>query len=507
MLDLIIQNCRVIDGTGAPAFPADIGVKDGKIAAVGFHLGEAKKIIDAKGLVITPGFIDSHSHSDKALYDSPEVKEKIEQGITTAVAGQCGGSAAPNYFDPAKDPQKSEVHATFPAFVGAMKGEFFGANHVLLLGAGNVRKTVMGMDQSHPTPDQLEEMKSIVRSAMESGAKGISFGLIYPPGCYFTEDEMVALAKVVAEYQGFVACHIRNEGENVLKAQEEFISVLRRSGCRGVHSHLKSAGSPACRGKVKTLLENIDRANAEGIEMYFDVYPYIASHTTLSVRLVPDCGRDLLRRLEDPAEREKIRRWNEEEAYWKGDLSWILVVRCAAHPEYEGKFISEIAEARGVSHIEAGMDMILDSKNACSACYFTMDESDVKAAISHPRGMICTDSSVAQKSTVYHPRLRASFPRALARYTRREGLPSLEEMVRKITSLPARVYGLETKGVIRVGMDADLCLFHPDKLEDQATFASPTLPAKGLEYVIVAGEIAAEGAVSTGVKKGTLILR
>ncbi len=513
MFDLLIKNGRVMDGTGSPSFAADVAVKNGKIAAVGFDLGEALRVIDATGLLITPGFVDSHSHSDQSLFSNPEVLEKVEQGITTAIGGQCGSSACPAKISEAEDRflegvgKKSEVYANFTGFVGAMKNVPFGANHALLIGAGNVRRMVMGMDQRAPTPEQMDQMKAYVREAMENGALGISFGLIYPPGCYFKEDEMVELAKVVAEYHGLAACHLRNEGKDVIRAQAEFISVLRRSGCRGVHSHLKSFGSPDSRGQVKILLENIDRANAEGVEMYFDVYPYIASHTTLSVRLVPDCGRDLLSRLADPEEREKIRLWNKNETWWKGDLSGILIASCAAHPEYEGKFISELAREHGVEEIDIALDMILESKNKCTACFFTMDEADVEMALSHPRGMICTDSRVASGRTVFHPRLKASFPRALARYTRREGLPSLEEMVRKMTSLPAKVYGLSTKGILRVGMDADLCVFDPEALEDKATFAKPDQRCVGFNFVIVGGSLAAEGAVSTEMKKGKLLLR
>jgi N-acyl-D-amino-acid deacylase len=512
MFDLLIRNGYIIDGTGKDGFVASIGIQDGKIIAIGDLQESAEKVIDATGLAVTPGFIDSHSHSDTNLFASAETIEKLEQGITTAIAGQCGSSAAPAKIPADQDVykegigQKSQVCASAGAFLDTMHSVALGANHMCLVGAGNLRKIVLGMEQRNPTADEMEQMKAMLRDGMEHGALGISFGLIYPPCCYFTTDEMVELAKVVAEYNGIAAAHIRNEGKTALDAQEEFITILKRSGVRGIHSHMKSAGAPEFRNKVPILLKNIEKARAEGIDLYFDVYPYIASHTTLSVSIVPDCGRDLLPRLTDPVERAAIKEWDQTQTWWKGDLSWVLIAKCANHPEYEGKFISEIAQERGVDHIDAALDMILDSKNACSACYFTMDEADVEAAINHPLGMICTDSGVALGRTVFHPRLKSSFPRAIAKYSRREGLPSLEEMVRKMTSLPASVYGLAQKGRIALGMDADLCIFHPEEFTDQSTFTQPNQRCKGLHYVIVSGQVAVENSIFNGCLAGKLIL-
>lgn len=513
MYDLLIQNGHIIDGTGSKGYVASIGIKDGKIIAIGDLQARAEKIIDAAGLTVTPGFIDSHSHSDSALFSSPGVAEKLEQGITTAIAGQCGGSAAPARIPEDKDTYKeglgykSQVYSSAGAFLDAMSKIPLGANHMCLIGAGNLRRLVMGMEQRNPTPEEMEQMKAMLRDGMEHGALGVSFGLIYPPCNYFTEDEMVELAKVVAEYNGIAASHIRGEGKTVLDAQAEFISIVKRSGVRGIHSHLKTSGAPEYRNKVPTLLKNIEQARAEGLDIYFDVYPYIASHTTFSVTVVPDCGRNLLARLADPAERAAIKEWDEKKTWWKGDLSWVLIAKCAAHPEYEGMFVNEIARERGVDQIDAALDLILESKNACSACYFTMNESDVEAAIRHPLGMICTDSGVALGKTVFHPRLKASFPRAIAKYSRREGLPSLEEMIRKMTSLPAAVYGLPQKGRIALGMDADLCVFDAENFVDQSTFTQPDQRCTGLNYVIVAGQIAVENAVFNGTLAGKLILR
>ena len=513
MYDLLIYNGHVIDGSGKAGFKASIGIQNGKIVAVGDLQEEAKQVIDATELTVTPGFIDSHSHSDSTLFASTATVEKLEQGITTAISGQCGGSAAPvripENMDAYKEGigQKSQVLGSAATFLDTMKNVPLGAHHMCLIGAGNLRRMVMGMEQRNPTPEEMEQMKDMLREAMEHGALGVSFGLIYPPCVYFTEEEMTELAKVVAKYNGIAAAHIRGEGATVLKAQEEFINIVKNSGVRGIHSHMKSSGAPAFRNQVPTLIKNIEDARAQGIDLYFDTYPYIASHTTLSVTVVPDSGRELLKRLADPVEREKIKQWNYNETWWKGDLSWVLIAKCAAYPQYEGKFIHEIAQERGTDHVDAALDMILDSKNACSACYFTMNESDVEAALSHPLGMVCTDSGAALGKTVFHPRLKASFPRAIARYTRREGLPSLEEMIRKMTSLPASVYGLKEKGHIAVGMDADLCIFDAKSFEDQATFAKPNQRCTGLNYVIVSGQVAVQDSVYNGTLAGKLILR
>ena len=190
------------------------------------------------------------------------------------------------------------------------------------------------MEQRSPTPEEMDQMKAMLRDGMEHGALGVSFGLIYPPCNYFTEAEMTELAKVVAEYNGIAACHIRGEGKTVLAAQEEFISIVKNSGVRGIHSHIKSSGAPEYRNKVPMLLKNIEKARAEGIDLYFDVYPYIASHTTLSVTIVTDSGRNLLARLADPVERAAIKEWDNNHTWWKGDLSWVMIAKCAAYPEY-----------------------------------------------------------------------------------------------------------------------------------------------------------------------------
>lgn len=513
MYDLIIKNGKIIDGTGSPYYRSDIGIKDGKIAKIAKNLTEAEKIIDAKGLTVTPGFIDSHSHSDSSLLTFPDLKEKIEQGITTSVAGQCGDSPAPISRDVKPENARviegfgklTDIYQTMGTFLSLAKEQSYGSNTICLVGHGQLRSAVMGMEKREPTDEEMEKMKELLRDAMEHGALGMSMGLIYPPGSYSKMEELVELSKIVAEYGGVIASHIRDEGAQLIEATEEFIEIVKLSGARGVHSHHKTCGHRENWGKVSHSLRLIDKANEEGTEIYCDVYPYIATHTSASVRFVPDSGQNLLERLKDASERAKMKEWGR--AKWGDDLSWAQVTRCTAYPQYEGLRIPEIAKLHGKDVYDTIYDMILVSNNACSCSYFTMCEEDVETVMAHPRAMICTDSGVAETRKVYHPRMRGTFPRTLGRYVRERVVTTLPEMIRKMTAMPAAVYNLQTKGLIREGMDADICIFDAEKIIDRSEYTNCTAGAEGLNYVILNGEVVCENAVFNGKRNGKLILR
>ena len=496
MYDILIQNGRLIDGTGSPAMKAQVAIKDGRIVKIARYIPEeAKTVINAAGKVVTPGFVDSHSHSDYQFSSNPVQTEKIEQGITTSVAGQCGGSVC---------------SANAAEFLDNAKGAELGANMALLIGHGSIRRAVFGTENREPTPEELEKMKDIMRTAMEHGALGVSFGLIYTPGCYAKTDEVLEIAKVVGQFHGIAAIHLRNESVYLTKAVEEFISIVRESGVRGVISHHKAAGLTENWGKIHTTLRMIDQANAEGLELYADVYPYAAASTNFSSSFIPAADKTggneaTLKRLEDP---EKVAQWKQLFYDKYADARWIMATRCPGAPEYEGLRVHEIAEKMGVDEFTAAMELIRLTKNEASAVFFSMCEEDVETVIAHPRVMICTDSGVTTAaSTMYHPRLRASFPRALGRYVREKGVVSLPEMIRKMTSMPAAVYGFKSKGLIREGFDADICIFDPDTIIDRANFTNPHLHAEGLDYVIVGGKIAAVNAVATGELGGTILYR
>lgn len=514
MFDLIIKNGAVIDGTGSPAYYSDIAIANGKIVRISRNItDESLKIIDARGLTVTPGFIDSHSHSDGQMFEYPDMIHKIEQGITTSVAGQCGISFAPGIIDEKNDKyaegigKLSDAAKSFGNFAKAMQGVSFGSNNVCFVGHGNIRRVVMGMSQEKPTEKELEDMKAHVREAMENGALGLSFGLIYPPGSYADTDELVELAKIVKEYNGLISAHIRSESDKLAESVKEFIEVVRRTGVRGIISHHKACGSNENHGKVTHTLRLIDQANEEGLDVYLDVYPYEATHTSASVTFVHDSGRSLMERLASEEERAKMREVNKTK-WWAKDYSWIQVADCKGYPQYEGMFVPDIARIHGKDEYETILDMIYESNNECTCCYFTICDEDVKRVISHPRAMICTDGSgsIIKGQETFHPRNKGSFPRALGRYVREKKVISLYEMIRKMTSMPARVYGLNKKGLIWEGMDADICIFDADKIIDRADFSDCNRRAEGLNYVILGGEVVVEDAVHNGVKKGNLIL-
>lgn len=504
MYDLLIQNATIIDGTGTAPFMADLAVSLGKIAAIApsIDTSEATEVLDAAGLTVTPGFIDSHSHSDSAILTWSDQKEKIEQGIVLSVTGQCGSSQAPR--------RKEDGLYRMSDFLKEATKVPQGSGAVCLIGHCSVRSAVMQNENRQPTAGELEQMKALVRNAMESGCIGMSFGLIYIPGCYAQTDELIVLAKVVAEYGGLISAHIRNEGDQLLEAVEEFITIIKAAGVRGVISHLKAAEQHNW-GKVQTAIQMIEAANANGADIYCDVYPYCASSTSLHARLLPvqfhpPGTKNVLDLLDNEDILDRIRSWAWDR--WHGDFSWILITRCQGHPEYLGKRLSEIAAMRGSNdQLQTGFELLRETQNSVSACFFTMCEDDVARALRFERSMICTDSSSACGNTSYHPRLRASFVRALAYYVRERGVVSLPEMIRKMTSLPAHVYGLTGKGRIAPGYDADLCIFDLQTLQDQADFVNCTVKNEGLSYVLVAGETVVTDGVHNGKRNAKILLK
>lgn len=514
MYDLLIKNGAIINGTGSPAFYGDVAVRDGKIVRIGKGLEGAKTVIDAAGLTVTPGFIDSHAHSENSILDHPGLIEKIEQGITTSVGGQCGSSPAPISRD--ADPEKAtqlgaygkstDIYRTFATFLNTVKDVPTGSNTAVLVGHSALRKAAMGMDNRVPAAGELEKMKDLLAEGMEHGALGISFGLFYAPGAYADTQEAIELARVVGKHHGIVAAHIRDEGDRLIESVEEFLTIIRESGARGVISHHKAMDRRNW-GKVHTTLRMIDQANAEGMDVYCDAYPYTAYNTSLSAVFLPAealayGARNVLR---DPRQREKIKEWNRRRR--TGDLSWVQVTTCTDFPQFMGKRVPEIAREMGVDDYEAVFELISGSEAAPNASYFAMCEADVEAVMAHPRAMICTDSGVARRLTVYHPRLRGTFPRALGRYVRERKVVSLPEMIRKMTSMPASVYGFRTKGLLWEGMDADICVFDADKICDKAEFTDCGKRAEGLNYVILNGEIVVRDAVYQGGKPGRFLLR
>ncbi len=494
MFDLIIKNASVIDGTGKEGYRADIAIKDGKITKIADSIDGADKIIDAKGLTVTPGWIDSHSHSDKTFLTYPDQKEKIEQGITFSVTSNCGLSEA-------------------PIMSGMTMGDFLdkatavpqGSSASVYVGHNTLRAAVMGKENRVATAEDMEKMKALLREGLEAGALGMSFGLFYVPGCYSTLDECIELAKVVAEYGKVISSHVRNEADTLVESVEEFLTIAKESGCRAVFSHHKAMDRSNW-GKVKTTLSIIDKAVAEGIDAYQDTYPYTASATSVIARFVPkmfhpEGTKNVVALLDSREKCDEIKaHWLKK---WGDDLSWALITSCGTHSEYAGKNINEIAEMRGqTDRYETVFDIIRLSNGGAQACFFMMCDEDLEYVIKHPRTMICTDASVAGASSSFHPRLRASFPRAIAKYVNDKKLLSLPEMIRKMTSLPAHVYHLDSKGIIAEGYDADLCIIDADNVTDCADYINCTPNNKGLEYVIIDGKTVLENGAYNGTRAG-----
>ena len=518
MYDLIIKNGEIVDGCGNEPYFADIAVKDGKIIKIAAGITDPSvKTVDATGLTVTPGFIDSHSHADSAVITHPMQKEKIEQGITTAIAGMCGTSSAPLpiYHEKSDEIEypgigtNTEICKTMSSYLKTTRNIPQGCNIAMFVGHSALRKAAMGMANRKPTPDELEKMKELVRDAMDAGAYGMSIGLYYTPGNFSDEHEIIELAKVVAEKGGVLSAHIRGEGDSLIESSEEFLRIVKASGVRGVHSHIKASNERNF-GKVKTVLEMIGKANEEGFEVYCDVYPYIAAATSLSASFVPPhmrADRMTIPTLTNPESREMAKQIKRAAYNTEPDFSWVLVTYAKNRPDVIGKRVNEIAKERGCDVFDAVYDIIVDSGDNTSACYFSMSEEDVETAIQHPRAMICTDSGVSKGKTVYHPRLRASFPRAIGRYARDGKLLPLTEIIRKTTSLPAYVYGLQGKGQIKEGFDADICIFDKNAFIDKADFTNCTIGCEGLNYVIVSGEIAAENAIQNDKRLGKVLMK
>ena len=512
MFDYLIKNANIVDGTGKDAYAGDIAIQGDKIAAIGKDLGEAKEIIDAKGLTVTPGFIDSHSHGDELLTRYRQVENLLLQGITTSMTGQCGTSAAP-CFDPSCDDY--ELRTSVEKWFESLEKDGVGMNVSLFTGHGNIRKKVMGYPGNRDaTPEEMQEMKDLLNKSIDEGSRGLNSGTYYAPCVYASTDEVVELCKTVAERGGMFSCHIRSESVRLLESVAEMIEISRRSGVRAVISHHKAAGGPNYWGLSEKTLKMIEDARAEGVDIWTDVYPFSACSTSLWATYfspsVQALGKEAVaEKLNDPEFRKQCREWIEEtfiKYSWKEKgLSWCMLVDLQyAYPEYQGLRINEAAAIHGKDEFDTLFDVLQANKMSGRGVLFTMNEEDVERIISKPYVMIGTDGAGVGMDCV-HPRSTSSFTRAIAHYWRERKVCPFTEMIRKMTSLPAQVYKLENKGEIAVGKDADLCIFDPMTLKVNATFAQPNLYNEGFEYIFVNGKIAVRKDRVTGVLNGKVL--
>jgi N-acyl-D-amino-acid deacylase len=518
--DLIIENGRIIDGAGNPWFRADIGVIGDKIANIGeLHGACAANNIDVEGYIVSPGFIDIHGHSDYSVLIDPRVESKIRQGVTTEVLGHCGNSPAPmshevkmyrENFMRAQLPEDFKFDwNTMAEYLDLIEKQGTAFNVVALVGQGTVRQNVMGFENRQPTKGELYEMKELVDGAMIDGAWGMSSGLVTTPSCYADTDELVELAKIVAKHNGVYYCHIRGEGETLTESLREAIEVGSRSSVSLEIVHFKASGKENW-GKTEEGLRIIQKARNQGFDVTIDQYPYIASSIGLSALIPPwvhEGGVEkLLERLRDPEVRQKIAAGPSR---LTDDLDMVVISYAKQHPEYEGKSITEIAKDKGQDPIYTIFDILLEEKAQVGMVYFGMSEDDVKRVMKSPYMMVCSDGRGVSPTGFLgkgkpHPRYYGAFPRVLGRYVN-ENVISLQEAVRKMTSMPAQRIGLRDRGLLREGFKADITVFDPKNVRDEATFITPHRFASGIPYVIVNGIIVIRDSKNTGQLPGEVI--
>jgi N-acyl-D-amino-acid deacylase len=524
MYDILIENGCILDGSGNPWFKGDIGIKDGKIAQIGpLKRKRARERMDAKGLIVAPGFIDIHNHSDAVPFVSPREEGRILQGITTEIIGNCGVSLAP-VFKETQDLLKKYVGPF--CFEAPLRwdwqtlGEFLDrvderqnlTNMGAWVGHGAIRIAAMGFDNRKPTAEELAKMKELVAQAMDQGAYGLSSGLIYPPGVYSDRAEMTELCKVVAEMGGVYTTHMRNEQDLVIDSVKETITVAERSGVSTIIAHHKTNGRKNW-GKSRQTLQLIDEARDRGFDITCDVYPYIAGSTFLWALLPPwvqegGIGK-LLERLHSKENRRRIQEnfihglpgWPNlvEGSGWDG----ILISSCQKNKDLEGKTLRQIADARKAEPADVLFDILLEVNADVLMVLFGMSEEDVTNILRHPAAMVGSDAIPSTGKP--HPRYFGAFPRVLSKYVREDKVLCLPEAVRKMTSMPAQKLGLRDRGMIREGMWADLVIFDPKTIEDKATFTNPRQYPKGIPYVLVNGQMAVCAGKVTGALAGRVL--
>ena len=511
--DLLIKHGTVVDGTGAPGVQADVGVRQGRIAAMAPGLeGEAAREIDARGRIVAPGFIDVHTHSDFTLLTTPGADSKVRQGITTEVVGNCGFSPAPvspgaldllREYAGFLNPQLSWDWRRLGEYYERVEEQGCAINMAPLVGHGAVRIAAMGFANRPPTAGELLQMQHLVGEAMEDGAFGMSSGLIYTPGCFGDTAELIALAQVAAEANGIYATHMRGEGGALEAAIAEALEIGEAAQISVQISHLKASGRDNW-GKMETALQMLEAGRARGIAVDADIYPYIAASTTMT-SLFPAWTLEggveqFLLRLADAATRQRIidevQGGKEGWSRANGALGWddVVISSCQNQKAFEGQNLAQIAAAMGKDPAHAMMDFMLAEKGVASVILFMMSEENVALGIAHPMLMIGSDSLAlaAGRGGKPHPRTYGTFPRVLGKYVREEKIITLEDGVRKMTSMAAAKLGLEDRGVLAEGKAADMTIFDAALVVDRATFDEPHQYPDGIDYVIVNGQIVVE---------------
>ncbi len=529
MFDLLIRRARVLDGLGNDECVADIGLKGDTISDIGnLADAEAGRTIDADGLHAAPGFIDMHTHSGFLYPVNPKVESKVHQGVTTEVIGHCGTSVAPMRGDAKREAESLTrilnldiTWETFDEYNKVLLDTGVAVNICHLVGHGTVRDAVMGRTDRAPTDDEIAAMHKEIDLAFEQGVFGMSTGLIYPPGCYATTDELIALSKAVSRNGGMYHSHIRGEGETVLKSISEAIEIGEGAGVPVHISHLKVSGQTYW-SNGSQVLGLIDEALKMGMDIGADQYPYLAGHTEMPAILpkwVHNEGRQvLLERLSDPKMRARIKQEMQEA---EGEFSidnitggWdgIFIGLSAGNPDYQGKTVKQVSEELGKDSIDTVMDIIVECNGVAFVNLMTQSEDNMRLFIKHPRVMVGSDASAMAPYGLLgiampHPRTYGTFPRVLGEYVREQKILSLPEAVRKMTSLTAGRLGLKDRGVLGPGKKADIVLFNAETIADRATYQDPNQYPVGIKAVIVNGTIVVEDDEHTGALPGQILRR
>ena len=526
MLDFLIKNAKIIDGSGAPAYVGCVGVKEGKLVLSG-DMSAAREVIDAAGRVLAPGFIDSHSHSDMILGSRDSHIFKTNQGVTTEVVGQCGLSMAPiapKNLEDIQDrlssgttffPDDMVNWTTFERFFEYADSVAKTTNIKTYIGHSTLRIAAMGIENRPSTDRELDKMKGMLKEAMEAGAIGFSTGLIYTPSCYADEKEIIELAKVAARYDGIYASHMRDESNFVTESVKETINVGRQSGARVCISHHKMLGKQNW-GRQKETLRLINEANVAGISVICDQYPYTRNMTSLNACMPPwyfaEGHAYVTEKLKDPAFRAKMKAEIEDpkteyDNYYlnAGGFGGVYVSSATEVPKAEGRFIDEYAKLVGIDPWDALFDICTKTNYAAGAVFSSMCEDDVCEIIKNPYCIVGSDGFTRNLEEKGHPRTTATFPHAINYFVKEKGILTLEEIVHKMTGLSANYLRIKNKGLIKDGYDADLVLFDFDNLCDKATYTEPNNLTEGIDYVIVGGEIVWHDMTLTGRFPGKMI--
>ena len=489
--DLLIRGGTVIDGSGAARYRADVAVKGDRIVLIARRPGpetqpaRARRVIDAAGKVIAPGFIDLHAHLDP-LAELNDAESHVRQGVTTALGGPDGSSPFP-----------------LGEYLEARQRQGIGLNVAFLAGHNTIRRAVMGMAKREPTAEELARMQAMVARAMGEGAWGLSTGLKYLPGGWATTGEVIALARVASDSGGIYTSHLREEGLGLLGGVREAIEIGQGAHIPVVLTHHKAVGQQMW-GKSVVTLAMVDSARRAGIDVMVDLYPYTATHTGIAV-LIPEWAFDggdsaFARRIADPALRDSVHKgivFNILNDRGGGDLRRVQFSRVSWMKELEGKTLADWAAMRGLPPTpDNGADLVIEAelKGGANAIYHVLDEQDVRRIMRHPQAMIASDGRLSRPGDGHpHPRAYGTFPRVLGLYAREARVLTLEQAVHKMTGAPARRLGLRGRGVVREGAYADLAIFDPRTVADRATFENPHQYPAGIEYVLVNGQLAVDG--------------